>query len=180
MAILADALHDLGDSVSLGLAWYLEKIAGKKRDATFSYGYKRFSLLAAFINGLILISGSVVILFQAVPRLFNPQNPDTGGMIVLAVLGVLFNGIAAWRLQRGSSLNEKIIFWHLWEDIFGWIAVLIGAVIMHFTYIPVLDPLLSVGFTLFILYQVVRNILNVSGIFMQGIPADIDSDLLEK
>lgn len=180
VAILADALHDLGDSVSLGLAWYLEKVAGKKRDASFSYGYGRFSLLAAFINGLILISGSAVILIHAVPRLFNPQNPDTGGMIVLGILGVIFNGIAVWRLHRGRSLNEKIILWHFWEDIFGWIAVLIGAVIMHFTYIPVLDPLLSVSFTLFILYQVVRNILKVSGIFMQGIPADIDLDLLAK
>lgn len=180
VAILADALHDFGDSISIGLAWYLEKIAGKKRDSRYTYGYGRFSLLAAFINGLILISGSIIILFEAIPRLSNPENPDAQGMIFLAILGILFNGIAVFRMQKGKSMSEKMILWHLWEDIFGWVAVFIGAIIMNFYTIPILDPILSIGFTLFILYQVIRNILKVSGIFMQGIPEEIDLVGLEK
>jgi len=180
VAILADALHDFGDSISIGLAWYLEKIAGKKRDSRYTYGYGRFSLLAAFINGLILISGSIIILFEAIPRLSNPENPDAQGMIFLAILGILFNGIAVFRMQKGKSMSEKMVLWHLWEDIFGWVAVFIGAIIMNFYTIPILDPILSIGFTLFILYQVIRNILKVSGIFMQGIPEEIDLVELEK
>lgn len=180
VAILADALHDFGDSISIGLAWYLEKIAGKKRDSRYTYGYGRFSLLAAFINGLILISGSIIILFEAIPRLSNPENPDAQGMIFLAILGILFNGIAVFRMQKGKSMSEKMVLWHLWEDIFGWVAVFIGAIIMNFYTIPILDPILSIGFTLFILYQVIRNILKVSSIFMQGIPEEIDLVELEK
>jgi len=180
VAILADALHDFGDSISIGLAWYLEKIAGKKRDSRFTYGYGRFSLLAAFINGLILISGSIIILFEAIPRLSNPENPDAQGMVFLAILGILFNGIAVFKMQKGKSMNEKMVLWHLWEDIFGWVAVFIAAIIMNFYTIPILDPILSIGFTLFILYQVIRNILKVSGIFMQGIPEEIDLVELEK
>lgn len=172
---MADALHDLGDSASLGLAWYFEKVATKKRDDNFTYGYGRFSLLAAFINGLILISGSIFILLKTIPRIAQPEAVDSRGMILLAILGVVFNGFAALRLRSGQSMNEKMVYWHIWEDILGWVAVLIGAILIAIFNLIILDPLISLGFTLFILFQVYKNLKKVFQIFMQGIPSGIDT-----
>lgn len=178
VAILSDALHDLGDSLSLGLSWYLEKFSKKKRDVKYTYGYGRFSLLAAFINGLVLITGSILILTEAIPRLANPESPDAKGMIFLAVLGIAFNGAAAFKLKGGHSLNEKVVSWHLLEDVFGWVAVLIAAIAMLLWDIPILDPILSIGFTLFILYNVIKNFKETVKIFLQAKPSDIDINKL--
>lgn len=180
IAILADALHDLGDSLSLGFSLILESLAGRKRDPTFTYGYKRFSLLAAFLNGLILLGGSGWILWETVPRLQNPVQGYTPGMIGLALVGILFNGLGALRLRKGGTLNEKMLTWHLLEDIFGWVAVLIAAIVMHFRKIPILDPLLAIGFTLFTLRNVWKIFKQTSLIFLQSVPRDVDLHLLEQ
>jgi len=156
MAILSDALHDLGDSVSLGLAWYFQRIAQKKSDLSYSYGYKRFSLLGAFINSLILSVGSIFILVEAIPRLFDPKQPDASGMIILAIIGVIVNGFAVLRLKKGKSINEKVVSLHLLEDVLGWLAVLIGSIVMYFFNLPVIDSLLSIGIAIFILLNVLE------------------------
>lgn len=179
VAILSDALHDLGDSVALGLSWFLQGYSSKKRDKHYSYGYARFSLLSAFINAVILIVGSVFILIEAVPRLVDPQQPDATGMIVLSILGIVFNGAAAFKTHGGKTQNEKMVSWHLLEDVLGWVAVLIGAIIMRFVELPILDPILSVGFTLFILYNVVKNLLATSRIFLQAKPENVSLKKLE-
>ncbi len=170
VAIMADAVHDLGDSLSIGLAWYLAKMG--KRDATeqYSYGFKRLSLLGALINGLVLVVGSVWVLSEAIPRLWAPEMPMTEGMIGLAILGVLVNGFAAYKLSGGSTLNEKVLNWHLLEDVLGWVAVLIVAVVLHFVDWPILDPLLSALFTLFILFNVARNLVTTIKLFLQANP----------
>ncbi|HXL01277.1 MAG TPA: cation diffusion facilitator family transporter [Dysgonamonadaceae bacterium] len=180
MAILSDAVHDLGDSFSVGLSWYFQRMAKKGRDEEYTYGYKRFSLLGAIINSLILIVGSVVILFNAVPRLFHPEQPDSGGMLILAVLGVAINGAAVLRLKRGHSLNERVISLHLLEDVLGWVAILIGALVMHFVDVPILDPILSVAITLYVLFHVYKNIKESLHIILQGAPIDIKMDEIEK
>ena len=122
VAILSDALHDLGDSLSLGTAWYFERKSKQKRDAIYTYGYQRFSLVWAFINSIILIVGSVLILKEAFGRLFAPEHPDTTGMMIFAVFGILVNGAAMLRLKRGESINEKVISLHFLEDVLGWAA----------------------------------------------------------
>ena len=180
VAILSDALHDLGDSLSLGMAWFLERYSRKKRDQKYTYGYGRFSLLAAMINGVVLISGSVFIIYQAVPRLFNPISPDVTGMFWLAVLGVIFNGVAAARLHHGKSLNEQMVSWHLWEDVVGWIVVLIMSVVMYYYNLPILDPLFSVLFTTYICYNVFKNLLRTIKIFLQAKPEGVDLHDLER
>lgn len=176
VAIMADAVHDLGDSLSIGLAWYLSKVG--KRDATeqYSYGFKRLSLLGALINGLILVVGSVWVLTEAIPRLWSPEMPVTEGMILLAVLGIAANGFAAYKLHGGETLNEKVLNWHLLEDLLGWVAVLIVAIILQFVNWPVLDPLLSVIFTLFILFNVVKHVIHTVKLFLQANP-DTDKQL---
>ena len=181
IAIMADALHDLGDSLSLGLAWYFEKFSKKERDQKFTYGYKRFSLLAALVNSVILVIGSFVILWETIPRLMEPEDVNTVAMMVLAVLGIFFNGLAILKLRGGVSLNQKTVFYHLLEDVLGWVAVLAGSIIMHFTGWSYLDPVLSIGITLYILYNVIKNLLQGFRLFLQGTPKEIHLDeLLEQ
>lgn len=174
VAILSDAVHDLGDSFSLGLSWYFQKVAKRPRTKAYTYGYKRFSLLGAVINSVVLLVGSVVILARAVPRLFNPQQPDVEGMLLLAVLGVFVNGLAVYRLRKGSSMNERVVSLHLLEDVLGWIAVLVGAGIMYFVDAPFIDPLLSIAISLFILFNVYRNMRKSLRIMLQGSPGTVD------
>ena len=174
IAILSDALHDLGDTTALGIAWFLDKFSKKKRDKRYSYGYGRFSLLAAFINALILMLGSVFIMYEAIPRLFNPVQPDANGMILLAIGGVVFNGAAVLKMRSGKTQNEKVVSWHLMEDVLGWVAVLLGSIIMKFWNVPIIDALLSVGFTIFIFYNVFKNFIATVRLFLQANPAHIN------
>lgn len=169
-AIMADAIHDLGDTLSIGFAWLLNKLSQKQTDDEFTYGYFRFSLLAALINGLVLVIGSVWILSEAIPRLTNPEMPHAAGMFWLAILGVVVNGTAAWRLSAGKTQNERILNWHLLEDVLGWIAVLIVSICLMFFDWPILDPALSIAFTLFILINVLKNTYQTIKIFMQSVP----------
>ena len=169
-AIMADAVHDLGDSLSIGLSWLLSKLSGRKADGVFTYGYHRFSLLGALINGVVLIAGSLWVLSEAVPRLANPTMPHAAGMFWLAILGVVVNGYAAYKLSDGKTLNERVLNWHLLEDVLGWVAVLIAAIILLFVDWPIIDPLLSIAFTLFILINVARNLFATVSLLMQAAP----------
>ena len=180
VAILSDAVHDLGDSFSLGLSWYFQRVSKKPSTKEYTYGFKRFSLLGAVVNSVVLLAGSVVILMRAIPRLFNPEQPDVKGMLLLALLGVAVNGLAVLRLRRGSSLNERVVSLHLLEDVLGWVAVLVGAGVMYFVDAPIIDPLLSIGISLFILYNVYRNIRQSMQIILQGAPAAVDMDEVQR
>ncbi|QPG06793.1 cation transporter [Salinimonas marina] len=169
-AIMADAVHDLGDTISIGSAWVLNKLGHKKANHQFTYGYKRLSLSGALINTLVLTIGSMWVLSEAIPRLLAPQMPQTEGMMVLAVLGIAVNGFAAYKLHGGHTLNEKVLNWHLLEDVLGWVAVMIVAIIMQFVAWPILDPLLSVAFTLFIMVNVIRHGAQTLKLFFQASP----------
>lgn len=169
-AIMADAVHDLGDSLSIGTAWVLNKLSDKKASNTFSYGFKRFSLLGALINGIVLTIGSVWILLEAIPRLAAPEMPQAEGMLLLSIFGIAVNGFAAYKLSEGDSLNERVLNWHLIEDVLGWVAVLIVSIVLMFKPWPILDPILSIGFTLFILFNVARNLKETLLLFLQASP----------
>jgi cobalt-zinc-cadmium efflux system protein len=176
-AIMADAVHDLGDSLSIGSAWLLNKLSGKDANSTFSYGYKRFSLLGALINGMVLTIGSIWILVTAIPRLFEPVMPHAEGMLLLSIFGMAVNGIAAYKLSGGRTLNERVLNWHLLEDVLGWLAVFIVSIVLLFEPWPILDPILSIGFTLFILFNVSRNLKQTILLFLQATP---DSNLVQE
>ncbi|WP_439882036.1 cation diffusion facilitator family transporter [Pontibacter sp. MBLB2868] len=176
VAILSDALHDLGDSLSLGLAWYFEKVAKKDRDKEFTFGYKRFSLLGAIINSVILLVGSGFILSEAIPRILHPEPVNAPGMIGFAILGIVVNGAAVLRLKSGDSLNERVVRLHLLEDVLGWVAVLVGGIVLYFFDLPVIDPLLSIGITIYVLYNVVQNLRHGLKIMLQGTPANVNLD----
>ena len=169
-AIMADAVHDLGDSLSIGTSWGLNKLSEKDANRTFSYGYKRFSLLGALINGVVLTIGSVWILFEAIPRLAEPEMPQAEGMLLLSIFGIAVNGYAAYKLSEGNSLNERVLNWHLLEDVLGWVAVFIVSIVLMFKPWAILDPILSIGFTLFILFNVIRNLKQTLMLFLQATP----------
>ncbi|HMU90039.1 MAG TPA: cation diffusion facilitator family transporter [Pseudomonadales bacterium] len=176
LAVASDALHDLGDSLALGLAWFLGHHAERRPDQRYSYGYRRFSLMGALINSAILLGGSLYLLLQAVPRLLDPQPVHAPGMILLALLGIAVNGAVALRLRGGRGLNSQVISWHFIEDLLGWLAVLCVSILLLFKEWPILDPLLSIGFTLFILYNVHGLFKKSVALFLQGVPDEISLD----
>ncbi len=132
------------------------------------------------VTGLFLVKGSVVILFESVPRLFSPQQPHAEGMILLAILGVAVNGYAAYRVSRGGSLNERMLMWHMIEDVMGWVLVLIGALVMKFFNIPQLDAGLAIVLALWIMYNVVRNLGEALKVFLMATPSQTDIKVVQE
>ncbi|WP_209438022.1 MULTISPECIES: cation diffusion facilitator family transporter [Mesobacillus] len=179
IAIVADAIHDFGDTLSLGASWLLEKKSNKGATEKYPFGYKRFSLLGALLSGTVLISGSLYIFYEAGKRLLDPVSPHSDGMMWLAILGVLVNGFAALKLRHGEGLNSKMLSWHLLEDVLGWIAVLVVSIILQFKDIPILDPLLSIGITIYILFHVVKNLKKTLLILLESAPEGVDLDAVK-
>ncbi|MBC7660872.1 MAG: cation transporter [Chitinophagaceae bacterium] len=180
-AIIAGAIHDLGDSLSLALALHLEKKSQGGPSASLPYGYLRYSVVSAIISGIVIISGSVVVLIEAVQHLIHPEAlPNVKGMVGLAIVGIAVNGIAAVRLSHGHSHNEKIMSWHLVEDLLGWIVVLIGAVCIYFFNLAWIDPILAMGISVFISWNVIRNLREPFRIILQYVPGAEDTSTLQK
>jgi cobalt-zinc-cadmium efflux system protein len=180
LAIVSDAVHDLGDSFSLGAAWYLEKYSQRSQDTRYSYGYQRFSLLGALITTTVLIVGSIYVVSQAIPRLIHPEHSNAQGMIIFAIVGVVVNGLAALRLRGQKSMNARVVMWHFLEDVLGWVAVLIVGVALMFTDIHILDPLLSIVIVLYVLYNVLKNLKRTFAVLLQAVPEDIDLEKIEQ
>jgi cobalt-zinc-cadmium efflux system protein len=174
LAILSDSIHDLGDSLSLGLSWYLSKVSDRGNDHKYSYGYRRYSLLGALVNTLVLIFGSVLVLTRAIPRLLNPEPTNAQGMVLFAIVGILVNGAAVLRLRGQKGLNARMAALHLMEDALGWLAVLIVSIILLFKDLPFLDPALSIVITTYVLYKVIVNLKKTVGLFLQRVPEEIN------
>ncbi|MBK8500022.1 MAG: cation transporter [Flavobacteriales bacterium] len=174
IAVLTDAMHDAGDCLVLGTAWYLQRLAMKGRDAHYSYGYGRYSMLGGWLTSVVLIGGSIAMMVVSVPRLWEPATPNPLGMIGIAIFGLAMNSFAAWKLHGGGTLNERGAYLHLLEDVLGWAAVLIGGIVIHFFSWSIVDPILSIAIALFILYNAVRTLRKGTGILMQEIPAGLD------
>mgnify|MGYP000044174533 CR=1 FL=1 len=179
VAILSDAVHDFGDSLSLGLSWMLEKKAQQKPDKKYSFGYARFSLLGALINSVVIIISSGFIVSEAIERIINPEQSNAQGMFLFALVGISVNGYAAWRLSTGKTMNERVISWHLIEDVLGWVAILVVSVILMFKDVPFLDPILSLAITFYILWNVIKRLKETVFLFLQGTPNDVDVDSIE-
>jgi cobalt-zinc-cadmium efflux system protein len=180
LAILSDALHDFGDSIALLVSWLFERGARKSPDTSRTFGYQRLSLFSALFSASILIGGSIVIIFQAIPRVFNPETVNAFGMVGIAVIGIIFNGLGFFLLKKGESLNEKVLSWHLLEDVLGWAGILVGGVIIYFWKFYLLDPLMTIGLTAFILYNVTKNLREAINILLQGVPEHINLEAVKK
>ena len=175
-AILANAAHDLGDSFALGQAWYFERLSLQKSDRRYSYGYQRFSMFGALLSALLMLASSTFILVQAIPRLLHPQHPDANGMVLFALVGVAVNAAAMFKLSGQKGMNARVIALHLLEDVLGWLAVLLVSIVLLFRSVPMLDPLLAIMITLYILTGVVRNLRAMVPVFLQAVPHDVSLD----
>ncbi len=180
VAILADAVHDLGDTIALASAWYFQKISGRKGDQRYSYGYRRFSLLGATITAMVLFLGGLYILSEAIPRLFHPEPANAKGMLGFAILGIVVNGLGALRVLKEKGYNARMVAWHLLEDVLGWTAILFASVVLLFKEIPIIDPLLSILITLYVIYNVGKNLKRVMTVFLQAVPEGIDIEVLNR
>ena len=144
VAIISDSIHDMGDAISVGISYFLEVKSNKKPDNNYTYGYIRYSVLGSVITTLILLMGSIFVIYNAIVRIFNPVEINYNGMIIFAILGVVINFFAAYFTKEGYSLNQKAVNLHMLEDVLGWAVVLIGAIVMKFTNIIIIDSILSI------------------------------------
>ena len=176
VAIVSDAVHDIGDAVSIGASYFLERKSKKQPDETYTYGYARYSVMGSFITTGILIFGSLAVLYNSVLRIFNPVPINYSGMILFAVVGALVNFAAAMFTKDGDSLNQRAVNLHMLEDVLGWVVVLAGAVVMKFTNISVIDPIMSIGVSVFILINALKNLKEIENLFLEKIPSGISID----
>lgn len=179
-ALLSDAVHDLGDALSIGLAYFFEKISNRGVSSQYSYGYRRFSLLGALVTSVILIVGATLVIVNSIPVLFNPQPLNHQGVFWVAVGAILVNGFSAWLISRGESANEKLLNIHLFEDLFGWIVVLAMSILLNYKDWYILDPIFSMAIAGWILYVTIPEFLRISKIFLQAVPETIDADKLRE
>ncbi len=179
-AVLADAVHDFGDAMAIGLSAYLEKVSTKQTDLRYTLGYQRFTILAALVTASILITGSTFLIIENTPKIFNPPVVNHQGTFVLALLAIAINGFAAHLVHKGHSANQQILTLHFLEDILGWVAVLLVSILLQFTDWYFLDPLLSVAISLFILSQSLPKFLNNLQIFLEKAPEDLNLEALRR
>lgn len=175
MAILADCIHDLSDTISIALAWVLEKIAQKDSTYKYSYGYQRFSIFGAVIISVFVIIMAFVILSEAIPRLFSPEGVDAGGMLMVAIVGIIFKSISVYRLHDGETFNEKAILFHQLGDVFEWVAILVlSLVLMFWDGAPYLDPFVSIGIAIWLIFNLGRNLYKSVEVLLQKTPDNFD------
>lgn len=179
VAILTDSIHDLGDALSIGISYFLENKSKKKPDNKYTYGYARYSVLGGTITTTILLVGSILVIIHSVGRLFKPEEINYSGMIIFAVVGTILNFIAAYVTREGDSINQKAVNIHMLEDVLGWVVVLIGAIIMKFTDIRLIDPIMSIGVSIFILIHSLGNLKSILDLFLEKIPKSIDIEELK-
>lgn len=174
VAIISDAVHDMGDAASIGVSFFLEKKSRKQPDDKYTYGYLRYSVIGGLITTVILLVGSIGVIYNAVLRILDPRDINYNGMIIFAVVGALVNFLAAFFTREGDSINQKAVNLHMLEDVLGWIVVLLGAVIMRFTDFKFIDPLMSIGVAVFIMVNAYKNLKSIVDLFLEKVPDDID------
>ena len=176
VAIVSDAVHDIGDATSIGISYFLEKKSKKKPDEHYTYGYARYSVIGSVVTTLILLVGSVLVVYNAILRIIDPTPINYNGMIIFAIVGAAVNFLAALFTREGDSLNQKAVNLHMLEDVLGWIVVLVGAIIMRFTDFALIDPLMSIGVAIFIFVNAFRNLKEAIDLFLEKTPHGIEID----
>lgn len=180
VAIISDAVHDIGDALSIGISYFLERKSKKQPDEIYTYGYARYSVIGSLITTVVLLFGSLAVIYNAVIRILNPVEINYDGMIIFAIIGAAVNFIAAYFTKDGDSLNQKAVNLHMIEDVLGWIVVLIGAVIMRFTDLYIIDPVMSICVAVFIFINATKNLKQAAELFLEKIPSDIDIEEIKE
>lgn len=180
ISIISDAIHDFGDAISIGISYFLERKSKGEPDEGYTYGYARYSILGAFITTSILFIGSSFVIYNAIKRMINPISINYDGMIIFAILGVLINFLAVYFTRDGKSLNQKAVNLHMLEDVLGWLIVLIGAIIIRFTKIDIIDSIMSIGVAIFILIHAFKHFKTILSLFLEKVPEDISLKEIRK
>ena len=179
-AVLADSVHDLGDAIVIGISAFLETISNREEDRQYTLGYKRFSLLGALVTAVILITGSILVVLENITKLFNPQPVNDEGILWLGIIAVSINLLASLVVRKGKTKNESILSLHFLEDTLGWLAVILMAIILKFTDWYILDPLLSLVISIFILTKAIPRFWSALKIFLDAVPEGVETGDLEK
>lgn len=174
ISILSDAVHDLGDSFSIGIGLFLKKLSLKKPDSKYTFGYGRYSVIGALINLVVLSVGSTLIIVNAIPRLFSPEEVNSKGMLVFAILGIIVNLVGTLKTSHSHDISESVISLHLLEDLLGWVLVLVTSIVINIWNIYILDPILSLLLALFIIINVIKNLKKVIDIILEKAPSNIN------
>ena len=174
VAILTDAVHDLGDTLAILIAWIMQKISQKKSNEKFTYGYKRFSVLGAVITSTIVICACTVVAYEAIERLFTPEASSAEGMLIVAILGLIFKGLSVYTLHKGKTFNERSILVHLTGDVIEWMIVLILSIVLFLNNYPLLDPIASILISIWIIYNLAKNLYKSLKVILQGAPDNFD------
>ena len=180
IAIISDAFHDFIDAFSIGLSYLLEKKSKKKPNYKYTYGYIRYSVLGALITTTFLLVGSIIVIIGAVDRLFNRADINYNGMIIISIIGIVVNFLAAYKTREGDSLNQKSVNLHMLEDVLGWVIVFIGSILMKFTDITYIDSIMSIIIAIYILIHALKNLKSVLDLFLVKTPKNVDIDALKK
>lgn len=173
-AVLADSVHDLGDAIAIGISASLESISNREEDSHYTLGYKRFSLLGAMITAVILMTGSVLVILENIAKIFHPQPVNDEGILWLGIIAVSINVLASLVVRKGKTKNESILSLHFLEDTLGWLAVILMAIILRFTDWYILDPLLSLAISFFILSKALPRFWSTLKIFLDAVPEGVD------
>lgn len=173
-AVLADSVHDLGDAIAIGISAFLESISNREEDSHYTLGYKRFSLLGAMVTAVILMTGSVLVILENIAKIFHPQPVNVKGILWLGIIAITINVLASLVIRKGQTKNESILSLHFLEDTLGWLAVILMAIILRFTDWYILDPLLSLAISLFILSKAIPRFWSTLKIFLDAVPEGVD------
>ena len=180
IAIFSDAIHDLGDALSIGISFVLEKKSKKKPDEKYTYGYARYSILGALITTKVLTIGSIFVILGGINRIIVPEKINYNGMIIFAIFGVIVNFLAAYFTKEGESINQKAVNLHMLEDVMGWIIVLIGSILMKYTDISIIDSIMSIGVAIYILINAFKNFKEILDLFLEKLPKNISIEEVKK
>ena len=173
-AVLADSVHDLGDAIAIGISALLETISNREEDRHYTLGYKRFSLLGALVTAVILITGSILVILENIAKIFHPQSVNDEGIFWLGIIAITINVLASLVIRKGQTKNESILSLHFLEDTLGWVAVILMAIVLRFTDWYILDPLLSLAISFFILSKALPRFWSMLKIFLDAVPEGVD------
>ena len=179
-AILADALHDTGDCLAIALNIFLFQFINKPENHVFSFGYRRFTLLGTLISGCIILLSSLFVFYESIPRLLEPEAIYAPGMLFLALFGITANSIAALLLYKDLSKTNPVLTWHFIEDILGWGAILIASGVLYFVDFPILDPLLAILISSYIIWNVIKHLKPILMLFLQAVPHQLEIAKIEE
>lgn len=180
IAIISDSLHDFGDAISIGISYILEKISKKGANEKYTYGYIRYSVVGSLITIIILIAGSILVIYNAIGRIMHPIEINYNGMLLFAIFGILTNTLATYATKDGKSLNQKAVNLHMLEDVLGWVVVFIGTLLIKITNIDMIDPIMSILVSVFILIHAFKNLSRIGDVFLEKVPTNVNINNITK